>query len=136
MTRKIIHLPGTNCTHFLEGHCLLEEWRNPGLHREWQCKMLRAWENEYDKFLNQAENFNLDMGTATRIWEQRLGGMMSGPSPCEAYAPVCTACKEGEVADEEIFCRHVWLNICILELPVCSGICQHYLPKTEKDEKA
>lgn len=133
MTRKILHLPGTNCTHYISGHCLLEEWRNPGLHREWQCKMLQAWENEYDKFLTQAENFNLEVRMATIIWEQRLGTMMAGPAPCAAYEPVCQPTKGDDEVEEDIFCRHVWLNICILELPKCSGVCQQYLPKTDSD---
>ncbi len=130
MTRKILHLPGTNCMHYLRKHCLLEEWRNPGLHREWQCKMLQEWENEYDKFLMQADNFDLDMGVATKIWEQRLGHMMSGTSPCIAYEPDGSHCPTGEELEEEIFCRHIWLNLCILELPLCSGVCQHFTPKT------
>ncbi len=134
MTRKILHLPGTNCMHFLRNHCLLEEWRNPGLHCEWQCKMLVEWENEYDKFLTQAENFNLEMGMATKIWEQRLGCMMTSPSPCDFYDPESTVCNTGEETVEENFCRHIWLNLCILELPLCCGVCQHFRPKSGEDE--
>lgn len=134
MTRKILHLPGTNCTHFLGGYCLLEEWRNPGLHHEWQCKMLQEWENEYDKFLFQAETFNLEMGMAARIWEERLGSLLAGPSPCDSYDPVSSAGKDNDEAEEDILCRHVWQNLCVLALPVCSGICQHYLPKNDSSE--
>ncbi len=127
MSTKITPLPGVHCLHYLQGHCLLEERRNPGLHLQWRCQVLREWERAYDKFLAQAENFQLELGLATRIWGERLGGMLQQPAPCEHYLPTPEQLP-GE--DEDVLhCLHSWAGLCILSLPDCGGVCDKFLHK-------
>lgn len=114
-------MPGTHCVHYLQGRCLFEERRNPGLHRQWQCAVLKEWEEAYDTFLNQAENFQLDMDLATRIWAGRLGGMLQQPGSCHAYERRLEE-DPGE-QDDVLGCVHSWAGLCLLTMPRCQGMC-------------
>lgn len=125
MRKNITRMPGINCVHHMQGRCLLEERRNPGLHDEWQCQVLGEWEKAYDQFLNQAENFQLDLETATRIWAGRLGSMLRQPTPCECYQRGPDSLREGQ--DEDVLgCIHGWAGLCLLAMPRCAGVCGKY----------
>lgn len=128
MHKNITPMPGINCVHHLQGRCLLEERRNPGLNSEWQCQVLGEWENAYDQFLNQAENFQLDLETATRIWAGRLGSMLRKPTPCQHYqrGPESGNAGKSDQDEDVLGCVHGWAGLCLLVMPLCNGICRHY----------
>lgn len=142
MPAIITFLPGTRCTHYVACHCLFLERQNPGLRQEWRCKVVVAWEREYDKFLTQADTFNLDIRTASLIWRQRMASLLIAQPACPNYRPGWTAPEECCFAgcmdrheddalaplddDTEVACTHSWLGLCILSLPACEGMCTHY----------
>lgn len=150
MPAKITALPGKRCELYVAGCCLFLERQNPGLRQEWRCKVLVAWENEYDKFLTQADNFNLDMRTSVRIWRQRMATLLASQPACPNYRPglseedFCAQCAQtppkdaeglslysalDEDKENEVACVYSWVGLCLQALPVCEGICHLYEEK-------
>ncbi len=139
MAGKIHPLPGVNCASFLQGRCLYEERINPGLHASWRCQVLVRLEEEYDRFLDQAEHFSLDLRTAMNIWENRADALMGVRPPCGEYSPGRLDIQElGEnerPEDAVLDCAHYWLGLCLPKLPPCSGVCPLFAPrKTQQTE--
>jgi hypothetical protein len=146
MPAKITPLPGKRCALYVAGRCLLQERRNPGLRQEWRCKVLVAWENEYEKFLTQADNFQLDEQLSVKIWRQRMEAILSSQPVCPNYRPSWRNIEDGEPPtipspaevggffggldmsqeDAEIACADSWVGLCLHALPVCEGVCQWY----------
>lgn len=153
MTAKLTPMPGKACLHYVRGRCLHEERLNPGLNRQWLCRIMLKWENEFDRFIVQADNFRLDEAKAAAIWEERLRKMMLAGPPCEDYRPALENDRDavlrpeagenqgpfdpddpdaeersGEEDDEEaVFaCAHAYKAFCLLALPECRGICRHF----------
>ncbi len=133
MDSKVSPFPGVHCAYFVQGRCLYEESRNPGLNTAWRCKVLAAWEEEYERFLTQAENFDLEIELATRIWQQRLSDLIIGPSPCPDYQPGRPAVQPGEGDEDEpdIACAFSWIGLCLFALPACSGVCNHFAARPD-----
>jgi hypothetical protein len=117
MRVTVRRLPAASCEHFLSGRCLFEERLNPGLHREWQCAVLRAWEGEYDDVLSRADAFGLDPGAALRLWAQRAGRMGRPARICPDLAPG---------GEEPLGCALAWELLCLRKVPACPGRCAHY----------
>ncbi len=116
-------MPGTYCKHYLKGRCLRTERLNPGLHKEWHCRVLMEWEEAYDQFLSQADAFQLDITMAARIWANRLDDMLRGQQPCADYCPV----QEQLHDDSDVLsCAHSWTGLCLLSMPRCEGICEWF----------
>lgn len=129
MKATVTPLPGTLCVHHRTGRCLLAENQNPGLHEEWRCRVLSGLESAYDGFLVQADNFQLDIDLAMRIWARRLRDLLRKEVPCPAFAPLDWQDNDDE--DEEpvidaLTCSHAWAGLCLLALPPCLGICEKY----------
>ena len=149
MNKNITPLPGIHCEFYERGRCLYEERLNPGLHEAWQCAVLAGLVREYDRFLAQTEHFDIDDGTALRILEKRLDSSavaLKGcdrfvPQPCdgpgcpECPASSCRGCGSEDLppqGTDEAFhlaCVHALDTVCVLELPVCGGVCERYVRK-------
>jgi len=127
MAVKIRRLPGKSCVYYKSGRCLYEERLNPGFHRQWRCKILLRWEAAYDNFLLQADIFNLDQETATRIWEERLRRLMRSGRKCPDFI------LGGD--DEITGCASLFGSLCLKLLPLCDGQCRLYHPKGKKIKK-
>jgi hypothetical protein len=140
MRKRVTFLPGVNCEFYKRGRCFYEERLNPGLHRDWRCQVLLYLEGEYDRLLNQADAFNLDMPTATRIWEGRFRRIVRGVKPCGEYEPGHVRDPAGgPMEDEEsavVDCLHGWLGLCLLRLPLCEGVCRLFRPRPQDDPAA
>ncbi len=123
-------LPGMSCVHYRKGRCLRGENQNPGLHGEWRCLILTELESAYDDFIAQAENFQLDIELATRIWARRLGGLLQKEVPCQRFTPLDWQDNEemenAESGRDALACAHAWAGLCLLALPPCLGICDKY----------
>lgn len=134
MAGKLSPMPGVNCAFFLQGRCLYEERVNPGLRDSWRCRVLVALEQEYDRFLDQAEHFNLDLRTAMNIWERRAEEIVGWKPPCDAYAcrgpEVQVDGENGRPEDAVLDCVHYWLGLCLPELPACAGVCPLFAPRS------
>ena len=127
MAGKISPMPGVNCASFFKGRCLYKERMNPGLHEAWRCRILLQLEEEYDRFLEQAENFSMNLRTAMNIWERRAEDIMGWKPPCADYSPLgpelAEASEDERPEDAVLDCARYWLGLCLLRLPACSGIC-------------
>ncbi len=127
MTRHIASMPGVRCRFHVQGRCLYEERLNPGLNESWRCRVLAAWEEEYERFLTQAETFNLDIGAGAGVWSSRFRKMLRARRPCPNFeAAPCLACPQGAVIEDEdaaVACVHVLGGLCLLALPACPGLC-------------
>ena len=129
MPCRIRVLPGRNCEFYMYNRCLYEERLNPGWNREWRCQALAAWEEEYDHFLTQAETFQLEAATATRIWERRFAGIVQRGPVCGNFATangVLGAGVAGQSVDSVIGCVNLHEGLCLQSLPECSGVCSKF----------
>lgn len=117
---KVTKMPGCMCVFYLSGKCLYEEMLNPGYNKEWRCKVLEDLEDEYDKLLRQAENFNLDEQAFSDLWEQRIEEHLKSKVVCRKMVP--------HEEEDYPFCVAVHDEICLLEMPVCEGICSKFKP--------
>lgn len=115
---RITRLPGTSCRHFALGRCLYEEALNPGYHEAWRCSVLRRWEAVYDEFLDRAERFDLEETNLPELWRRRFNTPGEGEPDCPSYEP-------GLIRDMPE-CRHLFADLCLLELPECHGQCRNY----------
>ena len=135
MSGKVQALPGLRCHHYIERRCLYEERLNPGLHREWRCQVLCAWEEAYERFIDQAEHFRLSGEEVGELWKKRLAAMVA-ESPqgyCRVYqedAAILTrrdsllrafgARGVGNLDPEAPFaCPLYWQELCLQALPPC-----------------
>lgn len=117
-------MPGRMCRFYLSGRCAYEEMLNPGYNRQWRCKVIQELEGEYDKLLRQAESFNLDEQAFSELWEQRIDEHLKSKVVCRKMIP-----PEDE---EDLFCAVVHDEVCLLEMPVCDGICTKFKPEKNK----
>jgi len=76
------------------------------------------WEAVYDDFLNRAESFGLDEAELLRLWRLRFERLAEEAIDCPDFEPALV-----EVLPE---CRHLFVDICLLRLPVCPGHCENY----------
>lgn len=114
----LFRLPALGCRSYFQGRCLYEEQLNPGLNTAWRCSVQARWEVVYDEFLNRAENFALDEAEFARLWQARFERLAQEP----------IACPDFDLAVVETLpeCRHLFADICLLQLPVCTGHCVNY----------
>lgn len=118
---NISTFPGTACLYFEEGRCLFEERLNPGYEERWRCTEMARWEKEYDRFMEQAEAFNLDERMASIIWTKRFAKLAGGRKLCECFAPG---------GDNELLnCAFLHEDICLRELPACTGVCRLFVSR-------
>lgn len=129
--RRISLFPGQACRHHHRGRCLLEERRNPGWHEGFRCKALREMETAYDHFLEQSERFGLDEETALRVWRGRLTDLLRAGHGCSEYLP---AEEDSSAAQGVMGCEHEFQTLCVRSLPVCQGVCRHYVTGREESE--
>ncbi|MBN2140913.1 MAG: hypothetical protein PHV85_01305 [Desulfovibrionaceae bacterium] len=115
---KIHRLPGRGCRFYQKGRCLYEETLNPGLNRDWRCRVLLAWETAYDDFLGQAEAFSLGRDAAVALWERRFQRLVDLDCECPDYLCLPGADLPG--------CAHALGELCLKALPECPGQCRHY----------
>lgn len=123
MTQKLDRLPGTACKYYILGKCLYEEWLNPGLNTGWRCRIVLDWTEDYEKFVDRAELFNLDVETVSRMWEERFTKMMVSKRECPDF------CPGGE---EAAGCAHEYGDLCHVALPSCNGMCRHFVASDKK----
>lgn len=121
MSSKVTSMPGEGCRFYKYGHCHYEESLNPGFHKRFRCKLLVAWESDFEDFIARAERFNLDPETAGRIWSEKMKSLRGRADACEDF-------QQGGGASE-IGCLHAYLDVCLLALPLCRGQCTHFQPK-------
>ncbi len=114
----LVRLPASGCRSFYQGRCLYEEQLNPGLCRAWRCTVQAYWEKVYDDFLTRAENFGLDEAELSRLWRLRFERLCEEPIACPDFAP-------GPV-ESMPECLQLFVDICLLRLPVCTGHCVNY----------
>ncbi|GAB7080349.1 hypothetical protein [Megalodesulfovibrio paquesii] len=140
MTRRLLHFPGQGCHYYWNGRCLLEERRNPGLEQAWRCRVLLAWGEAYDHFLDQAEVFALADETAMGIWRQRMKKLGHPRLWCGEYV----LAPDGDdlpdlppgISPEDVAtvgCLHQLEDMCLKELPACAGVCAHFEPRRDHD---
>ncbi|MCG8532526.1 MAG: hypothetical protein MI749_17945 [Desulfovibrionales bacterium] len=124
MAGQVSKLPGIHCAYYIQGRCFYEEHINPGDHEEWQCTEIRRILHEYDDFVERADRFSLDDEEAGKLWEVHEESLPLVGTLCPSYCPnPCKQCgKEGQITD----CEHEQALICILQLPVCTGVCRRY----------
>jgi hypothetical protein len=134
MAGIVTALPGIHCVYYHRGRCFIEEMVNPGLRTQWRCLELNLWLKEYDRFLGQAEHFNLETEDASRIWERRLEGMVCGERQCKRYEPVGGALEEDE-DDTAIACVYERDGLCVLEFPRCPGVCPQFVAEARLRKK-
>lgn len=122
---KITRMPGGDCRFFRQGRCLYEERLNPGYHGQWRCGVVRRLEDDYDDFVYRAERFDILDKTAGAIWEKRFKEMIEAGPTCPRLG-----------GQGESFMDCTWLagDICLLELPECSGICRRFEPGGTEDQ--
>lgn len=116
---KLIRLPGLGCRHHVLGRCLYEDALNPGYHRQWRCAVLQRWEAVYDDFLERAERFGLEEGSAADLLARRFERLTAEEVDCPDYAPGPEESLSG--------CRLLHEELCLLRLPECGGLCRHYV---------
>lgn len=140
MTRRILHFPGQGCRHHVRGRCLLDERRNPGLEQAWRCRVLQAWGDTYDRFLDQVEAFSLSDETAMDIWKRRMQHLGHPRQWCDEFVQAFDAddypeLPAGVAADEvaAVGCLHILEDLCLKELPACAGVCAYFEPRRERD---
>jgi hypothetical protein len=114
----LVRLPAFGCRSYYQGRCLYEEQLNPGLNQDYRCVVQLGWEAAYDDFLNRADNFGLDETELMRLWSARFERMVSEGVACPQYVPTTA-----EALPE---CRHLFVDICLLRLPMCAGHCINY----------
>ncbi len=132
MSATITPFPGTHCVHHRKGRCLLAENQNPGLHKEWQCQILSYLERAYDRFLEQADSFQLEIDLATRIWSKRLMDMLRDETPCENFVPLLPEDgRELEFELDGVACENSWSGLCLLAMPRCHGVCEKFEPPAD-----
>lgn len=123
MTHNINRLPGTGCTFHLCGKCLYEERLNPGLHKDWRCQVVQDWADDYDKFVDRAEAFNLEIEAVSQMWEDRFVKMMVSKRECPDFHPG---------GEEAAGCAHEYGELCHVALPACEGMCRHFESSSKK----
>lgn len=114
----LVRLPAFGCQSYYMGRCLYEEQLNPGLHTQWRCSVLARWESVYDDFLNRAENFDLPETELARLWRLRFERLAEESIDCPDF--------ESTLSEAMPECLHLFVDICLLRLPECSGQCKHY----------
>ncbi len=114
----LVRLPAFGCRSYHVGRCLYEEQLNPGLNTAWRCGVQARWEAVYDDFLTRAENFSLDETELGRLWRLRFERLAEEPVNCPDFEPA--------LVDTLPECRHLFVDICLLRLPVCTGHCVNY----------
>lgn len=114
----LVRLPAFGCRSYHEGRCLYEEQLNPGLDVALRCSVQLRWETVYDDFLNRAENFSLGEAEFAWLWRLRFERLAEEPVACDEFIPM--------LADTLPECRHLFVDICLLRLPVCTGHCVNY----------
>jgi hypothetical protein len=140
VTGRMSVLPAKACRFFLRGRCLYEERLNPGWRRDWRCKTLLGLEDAYERFLAQADNFQLEEKTAAGIWERRLVSLLDKGSPCGCFTPAPEPDPEAGAADLDqesalVGCLHLLEGLCVLELPECAGACVCFERRTSRDAR-
>lgn len=135
MTAKVSRLPGMHCRFWLGARCAYEEMLNPGLHDAWRCQEELRIMRLYDRFIDQADGFGLTCETASDLWDRRLAQFPPAGTLCPEFVP--GAAVPSEIAEDEeqtpstvegsvIDCARFHEGICLLLLPPCEGICDHY----------
>ncbi len=139
MTSHLLSFPGHSCRFHAAGRCVLEERQNPGLEQRWRCRVLQAWGKAYDQLLDQAEIFSLDDETAMAIWNRRMQTLATPQQWCGEYV-YCPDQEEGfpnlHDGEQEVVtvdCLHGLEDLCVLELPICHGVCASFVPRHAPD---
>lgn len=124
MAAQVRKLPGVHCTFYLFGHCVYEEHINPGDNTEWQCSEVTRFLKAYDEFIDRADRFALSDEKAGELWDVREASLPPTGALCDSYeSDPCKGCgQDSSVTD----CRYEQNLICVLELPVCTGVCRRY----------
>lgn len=124
MAAQVQKLPGVHCAYYQQGHCLFEEHMNPGDHAEWTCSEITRFLQAYDEFIDRADRFSLNDEQAARLWDSHEAELPPAGTLCPEFCPdVCKQCvDDGSLTD----CRYELNLICILKLPVCTGVCRRY----------
>jgi hypothetical protein len=115
---EVVRLPAFGCRSYHCGRCLYEEQLNPGLDTSLHCAVLAKWEGVYDDFLNRAELFDVDEQELARLWRLRFERLAQEAIDCPDFTPA--------LAETMPECRHLFVDICLLRLPVCHGHCKNY----------
>jgi len=119
----LVRLPAFGCRSYYHGRCLYEEQLNPGLCSAWRCTVQAHWEKVYDDFLSRAESFGLEEAELARLWRVRFERLAEEPIACPDFAPA--------LVDALPECLHLFVDICLLRLPVCAGHCVNYRQHTK-----
>lgn len=127
---RLVRLPGIHCRFHEAGRCGVEEAMNPGLHDGWRCGEEQRIVAAYDRFLEQAETFDLSSEQATALWERRLAALPPPGGLCAHYTPPsrCPSCPGGGCGEEGdwLDCVHFRAGVCVLLLPRCEGVCDRF----------
>ena len=118
----ILRLPGVSCAHYRLGRCLYEENLNPGYDQGLRCKVLISLQEAYDRFITQADVFNLAEHTAAAIWKKRFQNFQGQETSCQDRKPNDKKDIPG--------CDHAMGELCLLALPACAGQCERFTAVT------
>jgi hypothetical protein len=102
---------------------MYEEQLNPGFNTAWRCTVLARWEGVYDDFLSRAESFGIDETELARLWRKRFERLAEESIDCPDFSPA--------LAEAMPECRHLFVDICLLRLPPCTGHCRNYQHRTK-----
>ncbi len=154
-SQRVVRMPGVHCALYAVGHCLYEEWLNPGASSDWRCPELSRYLAAFDTLLEQAERFSLSSEAVAGLWESRSAEMPPPGSLCTNHAPRtggcphcagCSpdseACGPEESADRILAlrgnmsggmdCRFALDASCVLRMPPCEGVCSRFRSRTSK----
>ncbi len=114
---KLLKMPGDGCFFFRQGHCILEEMRNPGYHKGVRCTVLEHLKKRFSDFVHRADMFGLETRTAALIWP-RLRAKALQDDLCSHVSSTFPDFPKG--------CPCLYDNACVLLLPECPGRCSHF----------
>lgn len=123
----VISLPARTCRFFKRGYCFYEESLNPGRDASYRCVRIVRLLEDWDIFMERAENFGLSLATAARIWNNRRHFALTSLSLCPEME-AGDAVEEDALGDEEqlLNCLYLHHGACILTMPECSGRCERF----------
>lgn len=118
------------CRFYAQGACARGEILNPGLEERHLCARLAKWMREWDDFLDRADSFGLSEDLASRIWNARKYKLAAAPELCPPES-FCGISAGKHPPDTPAQCRHMRQGACLLTMPRCRGICEHYARPAE-----
>ena len=125
MAASVIRFPGGGCLHYVQGRCLRSETINPGFQKDFLCRELTRLEGQYDDLLRRVDAFDLPESQSLELMQNRLERLRAqNTCPDKVSAPPGETSHTGE--GDALDCIHARGHVCLLQLPLCDGVCRHY----------